>query len=83
MRDEPADPRPGDQRERQSERSYCNADRCFYEYVPVTGQEKGRQEMPVEPALIGGEGAGEEADTDSCDHDLGNHADREASGLAI
>jgi len=46
------------------ERRHHEADERFNPHVPMARQKEGRQEVPVEPFLIGCEGAGQERATE-------------------
>ena len=78
---QPADS-PSRQREEDTDCCQADSDDGFNERVPSPGQEERGQEVPVEPFLIGSEGAGQERATDGCDRDLGYHT-RQAFGPAL
>jgi hypothetical protein len=79
-REEPSYGRSQDERERHPQRSRRDTrDRCGQHGFPAWREER-RQEMPVEPALIGSYSTREKRNTDQRDDDLGNYPRGEGFG---
>ncbi len=72
-----------DERQSQSERPNRHTNRRLDQHVRMSRDEKGRQEVPIEPALIRRERAGHEDDADRCDHNLGDPTRRQLSAKPI
>jgi len=81
-RDRASDTRPREERERDAECGHHDTDEHFEHDVPRTRQKPRRQEVAVEPSLIGGERAAEERAADRGDRDLDNHTRGQMFGTA-